>query len=110
MLLTNLFDEVIKESSSSTTRPVDIAVKLAIVDVVRHLEHVRGQTEMDAIETIRDLLNLDNSPNVRVSRSKGIVKFATEQFVANAKEATELVERALINRRYRLDPDSFIML
>jgi hypothetical protein len=35
---------------------------------------------------------------------------ATEQYVSNTKEAIELIERALINRRFRYNPDSFLLL
>jgi hypothetical protein len=61
-------------------------------------------------EFLRDLLNLDNSPSVRVSRKKGIAKYLTEQFVSNASEAIELIEKALQNRQWRHNVESFMMI
>lgn len=109
MLLTQFFDEIHRETTLSTFHPVDIAVKLAVIDVVNSSAHdVSGQ--LVTTETIRDLLNLENSSNIRVSKSQGVAKFSTEQYVSGAREALDLVERAFVNRRFRFNADSFLLL
>lgn len=59
---------------------------------------------------MRDLLDIDNSKRIRVSKTKGVAKNMIEQFVANAGEAISLIERAMATRRYRVNGESFIML
>ena len=115
LLLNYLFDEIHRESTASTTRPVDFAIKLGIVDVLKTEGHYRNPFDPDGKdeapgETIRDLLDLDNSATVRVSKSKGIAKYLTEQFVGTAEEAIELVQKALEARRFRQNEKSFMML
>lgn len=109
MLLTQFFEEIHRETTLSTFHPVDIAVKLAVLDAVNSTAHDDGG-QLVTTETIRDLLNLENSANIRVSKSQGVAKFATEQFVSGAREALDLVERAFVNRRFRFNPDSFLLL
>lgn len=53
-------------------------------------EKVRGH-KFAGGELLRDLLNLENSMNLRQSRGKGVVKNLTEQFVSNALDAMELI-------------------
>lgn len=47
---------------------------------------------------------------MRVSKHKGIAKYLTEQFVSNAGESIELIEKALENRQWRYNEESFMML
>jgi hypothetical protein len=61
-------------------------------------------------ELIRDLLDLENSKNIRLSRGKGIAKNLTEQFVANALDAIEIIQRALVTRKFRYNPESYLMI
>jgi hypothetical protein len=60
MLMSQLFDEVMRECSSSTLRPLDIAIKLAVVDSIR-FSNYDTSGKIKTTETIRDLLNPDNS-------------------------------------------------
>jgi hypothetical protein len=59
---------------------------------------------------MRDLLDLNNSENLRVSKSKCVVKNLTEQYISNATDAIALIEKSLQNRRYKLNKDSFLLL
>jgi hypothetical protein len=102
---------VIKESSSTTLRPVDIAVKMGVIDSTAKVRNGELHNSNHSTDTqLRDLLNLDNSVNVRVSKSKGTAKYLTEQFVSSASESIELIERALVNRRFRHQPGSFMVI
>lgn len=59
---------------------------------------------------MRDLLDLENSRNIRLSRGKGIAKNLTEQFVSNAQDACEILGMALKNRKFKHQPDSYMMI
>lgn len=61
-------------------------------------------------EYIRDLLDLENSRNIRLSRGKGIAKNLTEQFVSNPQDASEILQTALMNRKYKFNPDSYMLI
>lgn len=93
-------------------RQLDIAVKMGVIDCQMPrkaknpydnlAEDLQNDSNLDGTEKVRghkfaggellrDLLNLENSMNLRQSRGKGVVKNLTEQFVSNALDAMELI-------------------
>jgi hypothetical protein len=113
----------------TNNRQLDIAVKMGVIDCLQSRkaktpfdrEGEDGSNMEDGTsrmkghkfeqgELIRDLLNLENSKNLRVSRGKGVVRNLTEQFVANASDAIELIQRALVTRKYRYNPESYLVI
>lgn len=102
MLFQNFFQEVLRETTLTNTRQLDIAVKMSVLDALhtktaRNTESLKRNEEDEEFELnlkppghtfqsgeyIRDLLDLENSRNIRLSRGKGIAKNLTEQFVSN---------------------------
>ena len=110
MLFQNFFQEVLRETTLTNTRQLDIAVKMSVLDAMHtktarnteSLQRSEGDEEFvlelkppghtfQSGEYIRDLLDLENSRNVRLSRGKGIAKNLTEQFVSNPQDACEIL-------------------
>ena len=95
MLFQNFFQEVLRETTLTNTRQLDIAVKMSVLDATMHTKSAKKTESMQEDEEynldlrppghtfqsgeyIRDLLDLENSRNVRLSRGKGIAKNLTE--------------------------------
>ncbi len=131
MLLQSFFNEILRETTMTNNRQLDIAVKMGIIDCQQPrkaknpydnlaednrkdnyldgTEKIRGH-KFSQGELIRDLMNLENSANVRISRGKGVVRNLTEQFVSNAMDAMDLLQRALATRKFRYNPESYLMI